>query len=111
VARELRGHNVVELAREAVQACRGAGQAVDGVNLGAVGINAAVVNHVSRIRRALRADALPLPNPLNLVPHRAKERLVRQALADGLGVPPGGEVVLTARMRAEVVGRAVLSLD
>jgi hypothetical protein len=111
VARELRGHNIVELVREVVQVCRAAEQPIDGVNLGAVGLGAAVVNEQARIKRALRADSVPLLNPLNLRPHRAKERLVGQALEDGLGVPPGGDVTLTTRVRAVVVGRAVLTLE
>ena len=111
VAGELRGHNLVALVREVVHVCRDAGQPIDGVNLGAVGLGAAVVNEQARIKRALRADSVPLLNPLNLIPHRAKERLVGQALEEGLGLPSGSDVTLTARVRAVVVGRAVLTLE
>jgi hypothetical protein len=111
VAHDLRGPGIVALVREVVQVCRAAGQSIAGVNLGALGPAAAVVNEQARIARALRADSVPLLNPLNLRPHRAKERLVGHALDDALGVPPGSDVRLTARLRAEVVGRAVLSLE
>jgi hypothetical protein len=109
-ALELRGHNVAELVREVVEVCRASGQPIDGVNLGAVGLRAAVVNEQARVKRALRADSVPLPNPLNVRPHQAKERLVGQALQDGLGVPPGGDVTLTTSVRGLDVGRAVLTL-
>ena len=110
-ATDLRGHNITDLVREVMRVSRETGASIDGIDLGAVGDAAAVVNEKERLRRAIRMDAVPLPNPLNFAPHRAKERLVRQALQDQLGVSRGTDVTLTTTgSDGEVVGRAVLAL-
>jgi hypothetical protein len=97
---ELRGHNVRALLQDAFRACAGSGESIDGVDLGAVGETAATVNE----RRRLLASLVGVPGP-----HRAKERLVRRAIADGIGVPPGETVTLTTRDGAgDVVGEATL---
>jgi len=100
---DLRGQNVLGLVRDVLGAC---GSAPPGwIDLGANGMRAAVVNEPRRIR----ASARPLPDPRNLLPHRAKERLVRAALADGIGVLPGEPVTLTTTDGSgAVVGQGTL---
>src|SRR2546423_2145214 len=108
---DLRGHNIVGLVREVLRVCRENGETIDGVDLGAVGPNAATVNSRQRLRASIRFDRLPLPNPRYLVDrHAAKERLVRRALDEGFSVPPGNEVMIVTRdgMRA-VVGEGRLT--
>lgn len=103
-AAALRGENVAALLREVIQTC--SGEPLDAIDLGAVGPEAAVVNEPHRMRASIRHERLPLPDPR---PHAAKERLVRAALADGLGVPPGTPAVLTTTdASGAVVGRASL---
>ena len=80
----IRGHRVLELVREVLRVSA-AGGGVEAIDLGALGPRAAIVNEPARIKAASR----PLP-----IPHRAKERLARQAIADGVAVPPGGTVEL-----------------
>jgi hypothetical protein len=104
-AADLRGENVPELVREVVRLCAGRNERLDGIDLGALGELSAVVNEKARIKGAVRS-----PNLLNLLPHRAKERLVRGAIADGLGVPPGTRIALTTTDReGRVAGEAALS--
>ena len=101
---DLRGENVPELVREVVRLCAARGDRLDGIDLGANGERSAVVNEKARIKGAVRS-----PNLLNLLPHRAKERLVRGAIADGIGIPPGTAVRLTTTDRdGQVVGEAAL---
>jgi hypothetical protein len=107
---DLRGANVRALIREAVRACAGRGEAIDGVNLAANGPDAATVNDPRRLFRSLfRAGRLPLPDPR---PHRAKERLVRRALSDEIAVPRGAEVRIATYANDDVVvGRGSLLLE
>ena len=71
---DLRGHNTLGLIREVLRACARAGTGLDGINLGAVGESAAVVNererfkaaahpfaHVAKAARARRARRAPRP--------------------------------------------------
>lgn len=103
---DLRGQNVLGLVRDVLAACGSAPP--DWIDLGANGTRAAVVNEPRRIR----ASARPLPDPRNLLPHRAKERLVRAALADGIGVLPGEPVALTTTdSSGAVVGRGTLAWE
>jgi hypothetical protein len=103
---DLRGQNIVDLLRDVLQACRDDGEALDGIDLGAIGDSAAVVNEPKRLKAALR----PFPNPLGVLPHRVKERLVRGALADEISVPPGASVMLTTTdERGTAVGEATLT--
>jgi hypothetical protein len=100
---DLRGHNVLGLVRDVIAAC--ASDPPDWIDLGANGTRAAVVNEPRRIK----ASARPLPDPRNVLPHRAKERLVGAALADGIGVLPGEPVTLTTTDGSgAVVGRGTL---
>ena len=102
---DLRGENVPELVREVVRLCAGRGERLDAIDLGAMGERSAVVNEKARIKAAVRS-----PNLANLLPHRAKERLVRRALEDGISVPPGTAVTLTTTgPGGEVAGTATLS--
>ena len=80
---DLRGHNAVGLIREVLRACARDGGVLDAINLGAVGERAAVVNERARFKNAAHPFA-----------HVAKERLVRAALDEGLGLPPGGSAAL-----------------
>ncbi|HEY7149026.1 MAG TPA: hypothetical protein VH420_06235 [Gaiellaceae bacterium] len=101
---DLEGENVPELVREVVRLHAEQGERLDAINLGANGERAAVVNEKARLKAAVRS-----PNPLNLLPHRAKERLVKRAIADGISVPPGTAVTLTTTDGAgQVVGDASL---
>lgn len=100
---DLRGENVPALVREVLAVCRD--ETLDWVDVGALGEEAAVVNERAR----LKASARPLPDPRNVLPHRAKERLVQGVLRDGVAVPPGEPVTLTTTDAAgAVVGRGTL---
>ncbi len=78
------GSNVLDLVREVLRVAAESG-GVDAIDLGALGEQAAIVNEPARIK----ASAKPFP-----APHRVKERLARQAIADAVAVPPGGTVEL-----------------
>ena len=102
---DLVGENVPELVREVVRIHAERGELLDAIDLGANGERSAVVNEKARLKSAVRS-----PNLLNLLPHRAKERLVRSALAENISVPPGTPVQLTTTDRAgQVVGEATLA--
>ena len=109
-AADIRGHDVTGLLRAVLRACRELGQAIDGIDLGALGPRAATVNSRRRLLGSLLGiGPLPLPNPRNFSPHRAKERLVRQALAEGFSVPPGNPVTIVTRDGANtIVGEGTL---
>ena len=95
------GNNVLALVREVLRVTAETG-GVDAIDLGALGEQAAIVNEPARIKAATK----PFP-----VPHRVKERLARQAITDGVGVPPGGKVELVVENGAgERVGEAELRL-
>ena len=101
---DLVGENVPELVREVVRIHAERGELLDAIDLGANGERSAVVNEKARLKGAVRS-----PNLLNLLPHRAKERLVRSALAESISVPPGTAVQLTTTDReGQVVGEATL---
>ena len=107
---DLRGQNVLGLLRDVLRACREDGEALDVINLGAIGESAATVNEPRRLKAALLDDRVPLPNPLNMVPHRAKERLVRGAIADGISVPPGTPArLINVDAAGRLVGEATLT--
>jgi hypothetical protein len=94
----IRGNGLLGLVREVLSVADG----VEAIDLGALGPQAAIVNEPARIKAASR----PLP-----IPHRGKERLARQAIADGLAVPPGGTVKLVVLNGAgETVGEGSLTL-
>ena len=98
---DLRGHNAVGLIREVLRICARDGGGLDGINLGAVGERAAVVNERERFKSAAHPFA-----------HVAKTQLVRGVLDEGLGLPPGASasmVVVDAGGR--VVGEGELTLE
>ena len=96
------GNNLLGLVREVLRVSAESG-GVEAIDLGALGEQAAIVNEPARIKAASR----PLP-----VPHRGKERLARQAIADGLAVPPGGLVKLVVlNGTGEPVGEGELMLS
>lgn len=98
---DLRGHNALGLIREVLRACAREGSGLDGINLGAVGERAAVVNERARFRSAAHPFA-----------HVAKERLVRAALDEGLALAPGGSASLVVVDAAgKVVGEGKLGLE
>ena len=98
---DLRGHNAVGLIRDVLRACAREGGGLDGINLGAVGESAAVVNERERFKRATHPFA-----------HAAKERLVRAALDEGLAVPPGtAATVVVVDAAGKVVGEGELTLE
>jgi hypothetical protein len=76
---DLRGQNIRGLLTDVVAAEDG----LDWIDLGAFGPRSATVSEPARIKAA----AGPFP-------HRAKDKLVRQALADDVGVPAGDEARL-----------------
>lgn len=94
---DLQGHNVLALVQEVLAG----GHAVAGIDLGALGEASAVVNEPARIKAAAR----PLP-----LPHASKERLVRSAIADGVGMRDGTEatILVTGPDGAEA-GRGTLT--
>jgi hypothetical protein len=95
---DLAGHSLRALVEEVLAL----GQPLDAINLGALGLEAAVVNEKKRVLTA----ALPLP-----LAHQAKERLVWRALADGLGLRVGEPARLTVFDRTgSLVGGATLAL-
>ena len=98
---DLRGHNAVGLIREVLRACARDGSGLDGINLGAVGERAAVVNERERFKSA----AHPLA-------HVAKERLVQGVLDEGQAVPPGGTAsIVVVNASGKLVGRGELALE
>src|SRR5262249_12799396 len=76
---DLARHNIRALVAEVLAA----ESEVEWVDLGAFGPRSATVNEPARLKAAA--------NPR---PHRAKEKLIRAAIADGVGVPPGEEAGL-----------------
>jgi hypothetical protein len=95
---DLGGHSLGALVEEVLAL----GEPLDAVDLGALGLQAAVVNEKGRVLTA----ALPFP-----LAHHAKERLVWRAIAGGLGVRVGDSARLTVTDGAgSVVGDATLVL-
>jgi hypothetical protein len=104
-----RGH---PLLRDVLRVCRETGEEIDGIDLGAFGQESATVNERRRLLASILSDGpVPFPDPWCLrAPHRAKERLVSRALAEGFGVPPGNEVTIVTRDGAgAIVGRGALT--
>jgi hypothetical protein len=98
---ELRGHNAIGLIREVLRACARSGAGLDAINLGAVGEAAAIVNERERFKAAAHPFA-----------HVAKERLVRAALDERLGLPPGSSATMVVVDAAgKVVGEGELTLE
>src|SRR5689334_16596585 len=98
---DLHRHNVVNLVNEVLERMRRTGDHVDAIDLGALGERAAVVNEQTRIKAAAR----PLP-----LPHLSKERLVRRAIADGVGMRAGTEATIHVWARdGSEAGRGTLS--
>ena len=98
---DLRGHNAVGLIREVLRVCARDGVRVDAINLGAVGEGAAVVNERERFKAAAHPFA-----------HVAKEKLVRAALDERLGLPPGSSAAMVVVDAAgKVVGEGELTLE
>lgn len=110
---DLRGQNVAGLLRAVLSQCRDTGQALDAIDLGAVGPRAAIVSEADRVAGALRFDALPVPNPMNLLPSRRfamLERVVRAVLDQGLTDPPGEPIVIrTLDAHGVLVGEGSMS--
>jgi hypothetical protein len=109
---DLRGQNIVGLVRAVLRFCRDTGQGIDAIDLSAMGPRAAIVTDPRRIATALRFPAVPLPNPLNLVPGRrllVMERVVRGILDDGVTVLPDHPMTISARDRnGSIVGQGSL---
>jgi hypothetical protein len=98
---DLRGHNAVGLIREVLRACAREGGGLDGINVGAVGERAAVVNERERFKSAAHPFA-----------HVAKTRLVSSVLEEGLGLPPGGSAsMIVVDATGTVVGEGELTLE
>jgi hypothetical protein len=98
---DLRGHNALGLIREALRACSREGVGLDGINVGAVGERAAVVNERERFKSAAHPFA-----------HAAKARLVQGVLDEGLGLPPGGSAsMIVVDATGKVVGEGELTLE
>ena len=98
---DLHGHRVVHLVNEVLELMRRTGDRVDAIDLGALGERAAVVNERARIKAAAR--------PLRL-PHLSKERLVRRAIADGVGMRAGTEATIRVWARdGSEAGRGTLT--
>lgn len=98
---DLRGHNAVGLIREVLRVCARDGAGLDGVNLGAVGESAAVVNERERFKSAAHPFA-----------HVAKTRLVQSVLDEGLAVPPESSAsMVVVDATGAVVGEGELALE
>jgi hypothetical protein len=98
---DLRGHNAVGLIREVLRVCARSGGGLDGINLGAVGESAAVVNERARFKSAAHPFA-----------HVAKTRLVRSILDEGFGVPRGGcASMVVVDTAGNLVGEGELTLE
>jgi hypothetical protein len=90
---DLRGQNIRGLLSDVLAAEPG----VEWIDLGAFGARSATVNEPARLKKAVG------------LPHRAKEKLVRQAIADGVGVPPGAEArLVVVDSRGDEVGAGTL---
>jgi hypothetical protein len=98
---DLRGHNILGLVRDVLAWARANGEELGAIDLGALGEGAAVVNEQARLKAAAR------PIPLR---HMSKERLVKRAIEDGLGMQPGTEatIAVTGADGAEA-GRGTLT--
>lgn len=97
---DLRGQNVLALVRAVLQFCRDTGNDIDAIDLSAIGAQAAIVTEPRRVRAAMRLGAIPVPNPLNLLParrFRLMERVVRDIIKDGITVPPDSPMIITTR--------------
>ena len=113
-AADLIGKNVLNLARDVLKFCRRTGQAIDAIDLGAMGESAAIVNESGRIRAAMRFGLGALPNPLYFVVPRRRlvlmEKIVRGILADGLSAPAGNAIsIKTYDPSGAVVGQGSLT--
>jgi hypothetical protein len=98
---DLRGHNAVGLIREVLRACARDGAGLDGINVGAVGERAAVVNERERFKAAAHPFA-----------HVAKTRLVTSVLDEGLGLPPGSAAsMVVVDAAGKLVGEGELTLE
>jgi hypothetical protein len=108
---DLRHQNLLGLVREALQVCREQGEAIEAIDLSAMGEAAAVFNERRRLWASARFARVPLPDPRKVFPlMRLAERVVRGILAEGLGVPPGTSITIVTRdQQGAVVGRGTLT--
>lgn len=110
---DLRGQNILELARGVLRFCRDSNCTVDAIDLGAIGETAAVVNDRRRIRDAMRFGLGALPHPAYFVLPRRRldlmRKVVRAILDEGRGAPPGATIsIRTVGPGDVVVGRGSL---
>jgi hypothetical protein len=106
---DLRGQNVLALVREVLLVCRDTGEPIDGIDLSAVGEEAAVVNERWRFQQALEAmgGLSGSPTPEALV--RLAESVVRAILAEGISAPPNAPMRIATRNAAgTLVGEGTL---
>jgi len=106
---DLRGQNILALVREVLQVCRDAGDAIDGIDLSAMGESAAIVNERWRFQQALQAlGGLPNP-PTPEALQRLAESVVRTILGEGSGAAPGETIrTVTSDSTGAVVGEGKL---
>lgn len=60
---DLRGQNILGLVQDVPRLCHETGEPVDGIDLSAMGQDAALVNDSKRIRAAMKMGSLPFMNP------------------------------------------------
>src|SRR5207237_6837750 len=106
---DLRGQNVTALVREVLTVCH-AGEAIDGIDLSAVGESAAVVNERWRFQQAVHAmGGMPSP-PTSEALQRLAESVVLGILAEGLSALPGAPIrIVTREADGAVVGEGALT--
>jgi hypothetical protein len=105
---ELKGRNVLGLVREVLRFSRDHGERIDGIDLGAVGDRATVLNEPSRFLDAAKDLSLPVPPPPEAFPRVAKHA-IEGVLAEGIGCPPQEPMRIVTYGKADKeVGEGVL---
>jgi hypothetical protein len=109
---DLRGQNILGLVRAVLEFCRDTGEQIDAINLSAIGPRAAIVTEPRRIGAAMRFQAIPLPNPLNLLParrFRLMEQVIRGIINEGITAVPDHPMTITTRdQHGSIVGQGSL---
>jgi hypothetical protein len=107
---DLRGQNILSLVREVLRVCRAAGEAIEGIDLSAVGESAAIVNERWRFQHAVQAiGGMPSP-PTSEALRRLAESVVHDILAEGPSPSPGEPIrIVTRDAVGAVVGEGALT--
>jgi hypothetical protein len=109
---DLRGHNILGLARAVLEHCRSTGLSVEAVNCSARGPKSALVEDIQFVGRALAAAKV---SPADLAAPAGWQRVmaeaVKLAVADGLVVEPGTAIELSVTSGGTVVGHGRMTVE